>query len=130
MPDRVSVCKRRRGARWKSCSTTAAAKAAGTAIRACSRPGQLHHVVAIVDGGPKVITFVVDGALCDGGEFRQFGWGRLNPNYRGPQGDSTLRIRQTLDDEVVGVRLYGRALRTSEAIGNFRHGCPGVKGER
>jgi hypothetical protein len=92
------------------------------------RPGQLHHVAAIVDGGPKLILFVVDGALCDGGDFRQFGWGRFNPNYRGPQGGATLRIGPKLDGQVLGVRLYGRALRTSEAIGNFRHGCPGVKG--
>jgi hypothetical protein len=94
------------------------------------KAGELHHVVAIVDGGPKVISFVVDGALCDGGDFRQFGWGRLNPHYRGPQGDAMLRIRNTLDAEVLGVRLYGRALRTSEAIGNFRHGCTGAKSEK
>ncbi|MDO9542753.1 MAG: sialidase family protein, partial [Kiritimatiellia bacterium] len=40
------------------------------------------HVVVIVDGGPKLILFVVDGVLCDGGEHRQFGWGRYNPNLR------------------------------------------------
>jgi hypothetical protein len=92
------------------------------------KPGKLHHVVAIVDGGPKVIAFVVDGALCDGGNFRQFGWGRFSPNYRGPKGDATLRVGPKLDGEVLAVRLYGRALRTSEAIGNFRHGCAGATG--
>jgi hypothetical protein len=92
------------------------------------KPGQLHHVVAVIDGGPKVILFIVDGALCDGGDFRQFGWGRSNPHYRGPRGDPTIRIGPQLDGQVLGVRLYGRALRTSEAIGNFRHGCPGAKG--
>ncbi len=42
--------------------------------------GKRQHVVAIVDGGPKIITFVVDGKLNDGGDHRQFGWGRFNPN--------------------------------------------------
>jgi hypothetical protein len=47
----------------------------GTVIRWSCDPGTLktsawHHVVATVDGGPKVISFVVDGALCDGGEAR------------------------------------------------------------
>ncbi|MHB8901198.1 MAG: LamG-like jellyroll fold domain-containing protein, partial [Thermoguttaceae bacterium] len=91
---------------------------------------KLHHVVATVDGGPKIIAFVVDGALCDGGDFRQFGWGRFNPNYRGPQGDNELRIGPAVEGQVLGIRLYGRALRTSEAIGNFHHGCPGAEGEK
>ena len=30
--------------------------------------GKKHHVVAIIDGGPKIITLVVDGRLCDGGD--------------------------------------------------------------
>ena len=34
---------------------------------------KLHHVVAIVDGGPKVISFVVDGTLNDGGASRPAG---------------------------------------------------------
>ena len=99
---RASACRPRPAARWRSCSTTAAARAAGTAIPGCSRPGKLHHVVAIVDGGPKIITFVVDGRLCDGGDFRQFGWGRFNPNYRGPGGDETLRIGAGVQGEVDG----------------------------
>ncbi|MBU4211403.1 MAG: hypothetical protein KKD33_02330, partial [Verrucomicrobia bacterium] len=55
------------------------------------------HVVVIVDGGPKLILFVVDGVLCDGGEHRQFGWGRYNPNLRTPQGGPALHIANGLD---------------------------------
>jgi len=29
--------------------------------------GKPQHIVAIVDG-PKIVTFVIDGKLCDGGE--------------------------------------------------------------
>jgi hypothetical protein len=82
------------------------------------QPEQLHHVVAIVDGGPKVITFVVDGVLCDGGRHRQFGWGRFSPSLYHVNGAKKLRVGL----DVQAVRLYDRYLRTSEAIGNFRAG--------
>jgi hypothetical protein len=77
-----------------------------------------HHVAVIVDGGPKIVIFVVDGALCDGGELRQFGWGRFSPHLRGANGAETLRIAPSLEGEIDLLRVYGRALRTSEAIGN------------
>jgi hypothetical protein len=77
-----------------------------------------HHLVAIVDGGPKLISFVVDGALNDGGTFRQFGWGRFSPHLRGVEGDRVLRIACC----VKGLRVYSRYLRTSEAIANYRAG--------
>ncbi len=76
---------------------------------------RVHHVAAMVDGGPRIITFVVDGRLCDGGDSRQFGWGRFSPNLRSANGSSTLRI----DSRVRSLRLYSRAIRTSEAIANF-----------
>ncbi len=84
--------------------------------------GHRHHVVAIVDGGPKIISFVVDGRFCDGGDERQFGWGRFNTNYRGPAGGDVLRIGHTDHMEILALRLYGRALRVSEAVGNHAAG--------
>lgn len=80
--------------------------------------GKLHHVVITVDGGPKIITFVVDGILCDGGDQRQFGWGRFSPNLRTPNGAAML----TVAPSVRSLRLYDRALSTSEAVGNFHAG--------
>jgi hypothetical protein len=79
--------------------------------------GRRHHVAVIVDGGPKIISFVVDGKLHDGGDHRQFGWGRYNPNLRSAAGGPTLRI----GDGVKRLRVYGRAIRTSEAVGNWRY---------
>jgi hypothetical protein len=78
--------------------------------------GTAHHVSVIVDGGPKIISFVIDDKFCDGGEARQFGWGRFNPNLRSPNGGDKLRIA----DGVTRLRIYGRALKTAEAIGNYR----------
>ena len=86
--------------------------------------GKLHHVVVIVDGGPKVISFVVDGRLCDGGKHRQFGWGRFSPNLRHTNGAQTLRLAPSFNGEIKKLRIYNRYLRTSEAVGNFRSGPP------
>ena len=80
--------------------------------------GKRHHAVVIVDGGPNVISFVVDGRLCDGGDFRQFGWGRFSPHLRHANGSPRLLVDGAIDL----LRVYGRALRTSEAISNFRSG--------
>ncbi len=80
------------------------------------QPGQRHHLVAIVDGGPKLILFVVDGVLCDGDEHRQFGWGRFSPNLRHANGGGTLR----LGPAVRSLRIHNRALRVSEAIAAWR----------
>jgi hypothetical protein len=81
-----------------------------------------HHVAVVVDGGPKIISFIIDGKFCDGGEARQFGWGRFSPNLRSANGGPALRIGEGLRGEIQRLRIYGRALRTSEVISNFRAG--------
>jgi hypothetical protein len=84
--------------------------------------GRSHHIAVVVDGGPKIISYIIDGKFCDGGEARQFGWGRFSPNLRSANGGPMLRIGEGLRGEVKKVRIYGRALRTAEAIANFRAG--------
>jgi hypothetical protein len=80
--------------------------------------GKLMHVVITVDGGPKIITYVIDGILCDGGEDRQFGWGRFSPTLRTPLGAKTMQMGSA----VKSLRIYNRPLRTSEALSHFRAG--------
>ena len=75
-------------------------------------------MVITVDGGPKIITFVVNGVLNDGGDARQFGWGRYSPTPREPNGAEKVKLSPAL----LSLRVYLRALRTSEAVGNFQHG--------
>jgi len=87
--------------------------------------GTLHHVAVIVDGGPKIVSFVVDGLLNDGGEHRQFGWGRFDPNFRNTPGTDTLTIGQDLKGVIERLRIYDRYLRTSEAISSYRAGPGG-----
>lgn len=80
--------------------------------------GCRHHVSVIVDGGPKIITFAVDGRVCDGGDHRQYGWGRYSPNLKDVNGGPSLRLGKGLQS----LRIYSRALRNAEARGNFLAG--------
>jgi len=91
--------------------------------RGLIRSGRLHHVVFIVDGGPKVISVLVDGVLCDGGRERQFGWGRFHPCLKEVNGARQARVASTLRGRMKLLRIYDRYLRTSEAIANFHAGC-------
>ena len=79
-----------------------------------------HHVVMIVDGGPKFITMVVDGVLCDGRAQRDFGWSRFSKDLDNVNGSHELTIAPSLEVQLKVVRLYDRYLRTSEAVGNFQ----------
>ncbi|NOU68869.1 hypothetical protein GC096_33155 [Paenibacillus sp. LMG 31461] len=86
------------------------------------QPHSLHHVVITVDGGPKLISFVIDGRLCDGGSDRQFGFGRFNRDMRNVTGSCQIHIDSEMRKVVRSLRIYNRCLRTSEAVGHFRAG--------
>ncbi|MCD4726187.1 MAG: glycoside hydrolase [Pirellulales bacterium] len=66
--------------------------------------GKLHHVVAIADAGPRIITFVVDGVLCDGGQHRQYGWGR----WRGKLGTVLEAGPLAAGPSLKSLRVYDR----------------------
>jgi len=86
------------------------------------KPGKLHHVVFIVDGGPGIISCIVDGRFCDGGTHpRQFGWGRFGRKI-GEVGGGTLRFPTNAAAGIESLRIYNRYLRTSEAVANWRAG--------
>ena len=76
-----------------------------------------HHAVIIVDGFTKTILFVIDGVLCDGGEERQFGWGRFHRDLLHVNAGK-LSVNLPSTDSLALVRIHGRALRVSEAVGN------------
>lgn len=84
--------------------------------------GQPAHVVVVVDGGPKIVTFVTNGRLNDGGDERQFGWGRFSPLLRHVNGTPEWRVGAGVEGEILGLRVYGRRLMTTEAVGNWRAG--------
>ena len=78
--------------------------------------GVWQHVAVIVDGGPKIITWVIDGVLNDGGAVRQFGWGRFPAAMDDVNGASTARLAVGLQGEL------GRASFVWPLSANFRSG--------
>lgn len=76
------------------------------------------HICVVIDGGPKIVSFVVNGRFYDGGEERQFGWSRFSPYLKDIKGSGILRPHQTLKQ----LKIYHRALMTTEAVGNYRAG--------
>lgn len=93
--------------------------------RGLLQSGSAHHVVIMVDGGSKAITYLIDGVLNNGGDERPFGWGRMSPNLRdinaGP-----LVVTTAGGKVLHRVRYYNRCLTTSEAVGNWRAATTGA----
>lgn len=84
--------------------------------------GQWQHLAVIVDGGPRVVSFVVDGAFNDGGAVRQYGWGRFPKGLGNVGGGGTAKLAPKLFGQVKKLRVYDRALLVSEVVGNARAG--------
>jgi hypothetical protein len=82
--------------------------------------GRASRATIILDGGPRTITWVVDGHLCDGGAHRTYGWGRLHRNLDDLNAAPIARLAPDLDGELLACRIYSRALKTNEAVGNHR----------
>ncbi|HEY3331001.1 MAG TPA: exo-alpha-sialidase [Capsulimonadaceae bacterium] len=82
--------------------------------------GREHQVTVIVDAGPKVILWVIDGQLCDGGTQRSFGWGRFHPNLDNVNGESVAQVASTLRGRLSHLAVYDRALLVNEAAAAHR----------
>jgi len=82
----------------------------------CSEPclvkEEKNLITIIVDGGPGIISFVVNGKFLDGAEFRQFGWQRFSPILRHVNWSPDWK----LSSEVAKIEIFSRALMTVEAI--------------
>jgi len=86
------------------------------------RTGAWQHVAIIVDGGPRIISYVVDGQFNDGGPVRQFGWGRFPATLGDFNGAATAQIAPRITGELRLLRFYTRYLLTAEAAGNYQAG--------
>ncbi len=78
-----------------------------------------YHFAFIVDGGPNIISVVVDGKLCDGGKNNRQGWGRFQTKLENVNGNATAIVGKSVNVNVKQFRLYNRYLRTSETIANY-----------
>jgi hypothetical protein len=77
-------------------------------------------VTVIVDGGPKIVSYVIDGAFNDGGAVRDYGWGRFDAAMDDVNGLAQARFAPAIFGQVKLLRIYDRYLTTSEAVGNWR----------
>jgi len=89
-----------------------------------THPGTLgvnrwHSVACIADGGPKIISFVVDGLFNDGGAVRDYGWTRFDPAFTRPLSGG-VQLGPGFHGRLESVRLHTRALLTSEAVASHR----------
>ena len=82
---------------------------------------RLHHIVFNVDGESDILSIIIDGKLCDGGLFRQYGWGRFSSKLDDVNGKQ-LRLVPDFKGTIQRIRIYNRYLTTSEAISNFHAG--------
>ncbi len=85
-------------------------------------PAGVNHVGVVIDGGPSVVSFVINGRFEDGGKTRVFGWGRFSPLLRHVSG-AQQAVCGTNGVIVRELSLYGAALTTTELIASFRSGC-------
>ena len=85
-----------------------------------------HCVSVIVDNGPGIIQFVIDGIVCNGRDFRQYGWGRFEANME-DFGFDNIEIGELdrgpfrTEGRLTNLRIYNRALMNTELIGNHRN---------
>jgi hypothetical protein len=76
------------------------------------------EITVIADFKAKVIMFVADGVLSDGGNYRPFGWGRIDKDMKDVS-TQWLRIDKNRKT-ITGVQYFQRPLMVTEVIGNYR----------
>jgi len=91
-----------------------------------------HYAAVVVDAAARVLTWSVDGVVCDGGqtggagdqlwgwEWAPVGMGDLNANPREP----SFTLGAGYGGRVLGGAWYGRALMHTELVGMWRAGPP------
>lgn len=85
----------------------------------CLKTGEPMHIVVNVDGGPHIVSFIVNGQFCDGGEKRQFGWQRFSPYFRHVNWRETWETGKSINGEIHQIKVHHRHLMTAEAINNW-----------
>jgi hypothetical protein len=81
-----------------------------------------HHVAVILEGGPGLALFVVDGRLLDGGTELQQGWHRIQSDLPLPNAGLSVRTFPNESVRIQALRFYARPILVSEIIGNHRAG--------
>eukprot|EP01051_Picozoa_sp_SAG22_P004418 SAG22_NODE_236_length_14254_cov_3.426492_5_plen_1588_part_00 len=84
--------------------------------------GASNTVAVVVDGAAQLVSFLSNGVLADGGLERQQGWTPVNQALgRLAGGECNVGVH------VEAVRVYSRALMTTELVGSWRSGAIGQR---
>ena len=78
---------------------------------------------SLLHAGPRIITLVVDGQVCDGGAEREYGWGRFSPELADVNGDNQAKVAPTLRGRLLSLRIYDQPLRNLELVANIPRRC-------
>eukprot|EP01047_Picozoa_sp_COSAG01_P005355 COSAG01_NODE_182_length_22838_cov_34.788733_7_plen_1032_part_00 len=89
-------------------------RASGDATSWASRSN--NTVAVVVDGAARLISFVTNGVLADGGLERAQGWARVRQQLS----SLTSAASCVVAEDVICVRLFSRALMTTELVSNWR----------
>lgn len=73
-----------------------------------------HRLTLVVDGGSCTVCFYRNGIMCNGGDSRQYGWGRINPYFRNEYADPLLVVEESGPVLVDALTVYGRILTSAE----------------
>ncbi|MBN1624668.1 MAG: exo-alpha-sialidase, partial [Clostridia bacterium] len=74
-----------------------------------------NHIGIVIDSGPKVIYFILNGIFCDGGNEKPFGWCRFASQMIDLNGMTNIIV----DDCVSMIRIYDKALMTCQMVRKY-----------
>ena len=78
----------------------------------------VNYISIIIDGGPKIIYYVINGKFNDGIK-RNYGWGRFSDKFKNFNGIKSVKLNSL----VKYIKIYDKALLTCEVVGNYRFEC-------
>jgi len=84
--------------------------------------GKRHHLAIIIDQGPRLISFVIDGVLCDGGPHRQFGFTHYDTDLQACIVSGNVTLHPEFSGVLHTLRVYNRHLLVSEAVSHYHAG--------
>jgi hypothetical protein len=79
----------------------------------------VHDIAVTVDNGPRIIQFIVNGNICNGRDFRQYGWTNYKSNIEDI--DFNELVIERYRGRLKNLRIYNRPLMNTELIGNHRY---------
>jgi hypothetical protein len=78
-----------------------------------------NSIAVVVDGAAQIVSFVTNGVLAEGGALHKQGWTALSQELGSVAGARRCKVAGGVEN----VRVYSRALMTTELVGMWRAGA-------